>query len=207
MASLVGGGAGVKAARAITLAKRAGELAEVAADVAAVTRRAASIADDVVPLVDDVADAANRTIATSGGSGAFALQPESILSKHIRGIHAALPESGATAVFRKGDVSMAQLRTLTRVTGDEYSMFTLKGQRFVVRGRGSVVDVSPEVHADLLAGKYGRFSGHTHPPGHSLNPGPGNQPFLRSMRQKQSGIWGDDGALPFDRGFPWNIGD
>jgi RHS repeat-associated protein len=151
--------------------------------------------------------AANRTIATSGGSGVFALQPESILSKHIRGIHAALPHSGATAVFRKGDISMAQLRTLTNVTGDEYSMFTLGSQRFVVRGRGSIVDVSPSVHADLLSGKYGRFSGHTHPPGHSLNPGPGDQPFLRSMNQKQSGIWGNDGAVPFDRGFPWNIND
>ena len=56
-------------------------------------------------------------------------------------------------------------------------------------------------------GKYGRWSGHTHPTGHSLSPGPADQPFLRAMKQKQSGIWGDDGASYFDRGFPWNIDD
>ena len=168
-------------------------------------------AQELLRLSAGVEDGLRRTIAsssgTTSGTSAFALQPESILSKHIRGIHSVLPESGSTAIFRKADVSMAQLKTLTQVTGDEYSMFTLKGQRFVIRGNGSDVIVSPSIHADLLTGKYGRWSGHTHPAGHSLNPGPADQPFLRAMGQKQSGIWGDAGAAPFDQGYPWNIGN
>lgn len=150
---------------------------------------------------------ATKTIATAGGEGFGTRLAYSDLSKAIKGIDAQLSQSGSYAFFPKNAVSMRQLRTLTKYTGDEYSLFTRGGQRLVIRGGGSNVKVSPQMYSELIAGKYGRLSGHTHPPGYSLGAGPGDQPFLRELGQKQSGIWGDSGTDLYDRGFPWNIGD
>ena len=92
---------------------------------------------------------------------------------------------------------MADLRDIGRVTGDEYNMFTKAGERLIIRGEGSNIRVSEEMYADLLNGEYGKFSGHTHPPGYSIEPGPADRPFLNQMQQGRSAIWGDNGYQIF----------
>jgi hypothetical protein len=51
---------------------------------------------------------------------------------------------------------------------------------------------------EVQQGLYGRWSGHTHPPGYSLKPSDidrANIPF----KQTRSGIWGDEGTKYFYR--------
>ena len=93
---------------------------------------------------------------------------------------------------------MNDLRQLTNVTGDEFDMFTRGGRRLIIRGRGNVVEVSPQMYDDIVSGVYGRFSGHTHP-GYSLEPGPADEKFLEMLGQNRSSIWGNtgEGWLPF----------
>ncbi len=92
---------------------------------------------------------------------------------------------------------MADLRAISRVTGDEYNMFTLGSRRTIIRGYGNEISVSPGVYKNLLSGKYGKYSGHNHPPGYSVKPGPADRPFLQKMGQQRSGIWGDSGHYTF----------
>jgi RHS repeat-associated protein len=161
----------------------------------------------VKPAGAKLKQASKRIATASSESGFGARIPYKDLNAQIRRIHGELPEAGSSHIFPKKSVSMRQLRTLTKHTHDEYMMFTKGNQRLVIRGKKGQIGVSPQMLDDIIAGKYGKWSGHTHPPGHSLKPGPGDQPFLRELKQKQSGIWGDDGENPFDRGFPWNIDD
>lgn len=123
---------------------------------------------------------AGETIATARSGQLADLLPESSLTRRQLALHEELSTPGATATFRKGDVSMPDLVSLGRVTGDEYSMFTNGGRRL-------------EMYSDLLGGRYGRFSGHTHPPGYSVMPGPQDRPLLASRGQERSTIWGFDG--------------
>lgn len=60
------------------------------------------------------------------------------------------------------------------------------------------------MYDDLLNGVYRKFSGHTHPFGYSLEPGPADEPFLKLLGQKRSSVWGaeGDGWLPFGQE-PW----
>lgn len=46
---------------------------------------------------------------------------------------------------------------------------------------------------DLINGTYGKFSEYTHPPGHSLEPGSFDEPFLAKLRQERSFVWGNSG--------------
>jgi hypothetical protein len=55
------------------------------------------------------------------------------------------------------------------------------------------------MYDELLAGKHGKWSGHTHPPGYSLDPGPADRPFLEKLGQERSTIWGDDGHHTFGK--------
>lgn len=57
---------------------------------------------------------------------------------------------------------------------------------------------------DLINGVYGKFSGHTHPRGYSMEPGPRDSWFLRKMHQERSSVWryDGDGWLPFGQE-PW----
>lgn len=136
-------------------------------------------------------------ISTAPEGTPDSLLPESSLTGKQAAIHAALPKSGDTAVFPKRSISFADLRAIGRVTGDEYSAFTLGSRRLVIRSFGREVIVSSELAADLRAGRYGRWSGHTHPPGYSIEPGPEDRPFLIKMGQERSSIWGDKGYKPF----------
>ena len=133
------------------------------------------------------------TILTAASENPSPLQlSREDLSPHLRSIHDRLPQSGAVETFRKKDVSMRQLNQLGRVTGDEYSVFTRGSERIVIRGYGNKVNVSEGLYADILEGRLGRWSGHTHPPGYGIEPGPGDRPFLQNLQLKRSTIWGID---------------
>ncbi|MCI9036005.1 MAG: hypothetical protein HFJ08_18780 [Lachnospiraceae bacterium] len=136
------------------------------------------------------------TINTSENEGDFGvLCPESILNKRQKTLLELLDKQGSTAIIRKKSVSMNDLWQLTKVTGDEFNMFTRGGRRLIIRGVGNKVTVPNEkMYNDLLNGKYGKFSGHTHPNGYSLEPGPADEPFLKSLGQRRSSIWGNDGS-------------
>ena len=125
--------------------------------------------------------------------------PISSLNKKQRELLQQLNEPGSTIIIRKKSVSMNDLRQLTNVTGDEFNMFTKGGKRLIIRGEGSQIRVSKEMLDDLVKGVYGKFSGHTHPAGHSLEPGPADEPFLKMLGQLRSSIWGNagEGWLPF----------
>lgn len=69
-------------------------------------------------------------------------------------------------------------------------MFTKGGERLIIRGNGNIINVSEEMYNDLINGVYGKFSGHAHPPGYSLEPGSADEPFLSKMGQKRSSVWG-----------------
>lgn len=153
--------------------------------------------------VSDLAKGSGHTISTSG-EGFGELQSMSSLNKRQRGLLDLLNEPGTTTIISKKSVSMNDLRQLTGVTGDEFNMFTQGGQRLIIRGQGNQIRVSQEMYDDLLNGAYGKFSGHTHPFGYSLEPGPADEPFLKSLGQKRSSVWGaeGDGWLPFGQE-PW----
>jgi hypothetical protein len=132
-----------------------------------------------------------RTISAADAfSGLGQRQPLSSLNKRQMAVHAALNESGATAWFVKRQVSMADLRAVGRATGDEYAMFTLGRRRFVIRGFGNEIRVTDDLAIDLLAAKYGRWSGHTHPPGYLVEPSIIDRAFLPEG-QVRSAVWGD----------------
>lgn len=157
-------------------------------------------------LAEPGGDAAKIAVETTAvtatadpSSSPFALQPVSTLSAKQRTIHEQLAQPGAMAKFRKREVSMSDLRAIGRVTGDEYSMYTLRAERLVIRGDGNRVVVPDQAFADALKnGAYGKWSGHTHPPGYSSDPGPEDRSNI-PKNQRRSGIWADEGAEEFYR--------
>ncbi|WP_041598439.1 hypothetical protein [Hahella chejuensis] len=68
-------------------------------------------------------------------------------------------------------------------------MYTLGARRTIIRGNGEKVTVSQDVYEGLISGQYGKWSGHTHRPGYSIDPGPEDRPMLIKLEQKQSAIW------------------
>lgn len=157
-------------------------------------------------LAEPGGDAAKIAVETTAvtatadpSSSPFALQPVSTLSAKQRTIHEQLAQPGAMAKFRKREVSMSDLRAIGRVTGDEYSMYTLRAERLVIRGDGNRVVVPDQAFADALKnGAYGKWSGHTHPPGYSSDPGPEDRSNI-PKNQRRSGIWADEGTELFYR--------
>ena len=146
------------------------------------------------------------TVNTSSIKGTFVENmPLSSLNKRQKELLEQLSNPYDTVIVRKKSVSMNDLRQLTNVTGDEFNMFTKGGKRLIIRGKGNKIEVSEEMLKDLVDGVYGKFSGHTHPHGHSLEPGPADEPFLRKLGQERSSVWGTEGEgwLPFGDG-PWS---
>ena len=139
-------------------------------------------------------------INTSNTGPAFGeLNPVESLNKRQRELLEQLSNPGDTILVHKKSVSMNDLRQLTSVTGDEFNMFTNGSRRLIIRGSGREIEVTEEMYNDLITGVYGKFSGHTHPPGYLMEPGPNDSWFLKKMNQKRSAIWGydGDGWLPF----------
>jgi hypothetical protein len=139
-------------------------------------------------------------VATSAeASAGYQLKSVPSLSKAQKAIHSQLMNQGDVALFAKKAVSMNDLRAIGQVTGDEYSMYTQGARRLIIRGFGNEVRVADEeMAAALRSGKFGKWSGHTHPPGYSSTPGQADRPNIPDG-QSRSGIWADDGAGPFHR--------
>lgn len=93
---------------------------------------------------------------------------------------------------------MADLRAVGRVTGDEFSVYTVGGRRFIIRGFGNEIRVAPDVAEAVAAGRYGRWSGHTHPPGYGMAPSVVDRASIPAG-QARSALWGDDGFTVFHR--------
>ena len=101
-----------------------------------------------------------------------------------------LPEYDSRVVIKKSDVSMTDLAALTAKTGDEFALFTREGERLVIRGSASKVNIDVQEAIKLAADGY-TWSGHTHP-GVDLNclvASPGDMEILKCFEQKRSSIY------------------
>ncbi|GBU20543.1 hypothetical protein R80B4_00421 [Fibrobacteres bacterium R8-0-B4] len=103
-----------------------------------------------------------------------------------------LPITGAEITVKRGRVSMTDLAALSAATGDEFAMFTKKGDRLVVRGDGERVYIGKDRANALSAAGY-RFSGHTHTTllhnGMELTPSEGDYEILGCFDQEYSAIY------------------
>lgn len=73
-----------------------------------------------------------------------------------------LQNYGDTAIVKKNDVNLKDISALTAYTGNEFAMFTNKGQRMVVRGNSVKVPVNVNMAQEYAAQGW-RWSGHSHP--------------------------------------------
>ena len=105
-----------------------------------------------------------------------------------------LPGYGSQAVLRKRDVKMLDLSAMTAETGDEFAMFTRKGERLIIRGDNSGVPLTLDELGALRNGGY-RWSGHTHPGRGeaSLISSDGDKRALRQFGQSNSVIYNSFG--------------
>jgi hypothetical protein len=97
---------------------------------------------------------------------------------------------GVRMTVKKRLVSMLDLAALTAETGDEFAMFTRKGERLIVRGDNKRTPIGV-LDAEELKAKGYRWSGHTHP-GFSdidLIASDGDELILSVFKQKRSAIY------------------
>jgi hypothetical protein len=103
-----------------------------------------------------------------------------------------LPDTGAEIITKRRNVSMTDLAALSAATGDEFALFTKKGDRLVVRGDEGHVYIDKNRATTLSAEGY-RFSGHTHTKlyhnGMELEPSDGDYGILKYFDQKESVIY------------------
>lgn len=91
--------------------------------------------------------------------------------------------------MRKQDVNLRDISALTAKTGDEFALFTRRGERMVVRGNDHLTNIDVEM-ARQMARSGWHWSGHTHP-GDGINvkmPSPGDYAVLRAFGQRYSVI-------------------
>ena len=91
--------------------------------------------------------------------------------------------------MRKKDVNLRDISALTAKTGDEFALFTRRGERMVVRGNERMTNIDQEI-AIKMAAEGWRWSGHTHPglEYFCLIPSDGDKLILRAFGQEQSCI-------------------
>lgn len=77
-------------------------------------------------------------------------------------------------------------------------MYTQGGRRFIIRGHGNEIGVTPDMAEALSAGRYGRWSGHTHPPGYGIDASTFDR-WSIPIGQERSALWGDGGYTIFHR--------
>lgn len=99
-------------------------------------------------------------------------------------------------IAKKKDVSMADLAALTAETGDEFALFTRKGERLIIRGDSLSVNVTYEKALELRKMGY-KWSGHTHPGNDDfvLFPSDGDKEILKVFEQEQSVIYNSVGKF------------
>ena len=114
------------------------------------------------------------------------------LSTRQQALLSDLPNTRAEVIVQKNSVSMTDLAALSAATGDEFAMFTLKGDRLIVRGDERRVYIGDDRAIALNAEGY-RFSGHTHTKllhnGMELEPSDGDYGILKYFDQKESVIY------------------
>ena len=112
------------------------------------------------------------------------------LNKRQQRILETLPEFGSRAAVKKRDVSMLDLAALTAKTGDEFAMFTRKGDRLLMRGNNEIVPINNKEALKLRSDGY-HWSGHTHPgfTKDSLIISSGDIAVLKAFNQKRSVIY------------------
>ena len=100
-----------------------------------------------------------------------------------------LPGFDSRVVVGKRDVALRDLSALTAQTGDEFAMFTRKGQRVVVRGNAVMTNITVDM-ARILSAQGWRWSGHTHPGTDQfcLFPSDGDRAILAVFDQEESCI-------------------
>lgn len=105
-----------------------------------------------------------------------------------------LPDFDSRAIVPKKEVNLRDLSALTARTGDEFALFTRKGERLVLRGNDRMTNVDAET-AGKMAAEGWRWSGHTHPgaDGFCLFPSDGDKLILRTFGQAQSCIVNSSG--------------
>ena len=112
------------------------------------------------------------------------------LSRRQKRILEALPGYGSQTIVKKREVSMMDLAALTERTGDEFAVFTRKGERLIVRGNNKQIPLSENDLVRLSQSGY-RWSGHTHP-GHSdasLIVSQGDRDALSIFSQKNCSVY------------------
>lgn len=105
-----------------------------------------------------------------------------------------LPVFNSKTSVPKKDVSMKDLAALTANTGCEFAMFTKSGERFIIRGNETMVNIDEET-ARKLASKGYRWSGHTHPGIDSLSTtaSDGDYAILAAFSQARSVVYNSSG--------------
>ena len=100
-----------------------------------------------------------------------------------------LPFYDSRATVRKQDVNLRDISALTAKTGNEFALFTRRGERMVVRGNAYMTNIDQE-SAERMAIDGWRWSGHTHPGTDylCLIPSDGEKMILRAFGQEQSCI-------------------
>ena len=84
------------------------------------------------------------------------------LSQRQQKLLDSLPGFGDSLIVNKKSVSMLDLSTLTAKTGDEFAMFTRKGERLIIRGDAKRVPLDSQKIFEMYESGY-KWSGHTHP--------------------------------------------
>ena len=123
---------------------------------------------------------------------------EKELSERQQRILGELPGFGSQAIVKKRDVSMLDLAALTAKTGDEFAMFTRKGDRLIIRGNFLSVPLTPNKAEKLRSEGY-RWSGHTHIGinDESLIASDGDRKVLKAFNQSKSLIYNAAGKHAF----------
>ena len=107
-----------------------------------------------------------------------------------------LPGYDSRVTVPKESVNMSDLSALTAKTGDEFAMFTKCGERLIIRGNSSKVNIGLDEAKKLSDSGY-KWSGHTHP-GDSRNclmPSVGDKIILTTFKQDISVIYNSKGIF------------
>ena len=127
---------------------------------------------------------------TAKGRPSAVLQYNVELNKRQENLLSQLSEYDSRATVRKADVSLTDLSTLTAKTGVEYAMFTKGGERLIIRGSSTKVNIDVAKAKELAYNGY-RWSGHTHPglDENTLIASSGDYEVLKAFGQKTSVIY------------------
>lgn len=127
---------------------------------------------------------------TAKGRPSAVLQYNVELNKRQENLLSRLTEYDSRVTVRKADVSLNDLSDLTAKTGVEYALFTKGGERLIIRGSSTKVNIDIAKAKELAYNGY-RWSGHTHPGSdeNTLIASGGDYEVLKAFGQKTSVIY------------------